>query len=117
MAIEHRWSEETIIVDFGHPVSRVSRKQRLFERAWGCEYPDCDEIRYKELTIDHFTPKCIAAALGWTKRRINAEENCQLLCLAHHREKDAQTPAMYSAVLTDQGAIAMRQFLALAGLG
>jgi len=62
-------------------------------RGQRCEHPQgCEVTSYKELTVDHFTPKCIAKELGWNFKQTNSPENTQLLCKEHHREKDESTP-------------------------
>ncbi len=69
-------------------------KPVLYKRAGGhCEYPlGCKEKNIWKLTIDHFTPLCIAMILGWPREVINSLDNLMLLCEEHHMEKDRITP-------------------------
>lgn len=50
-------------------------------------------------TEDHFTPKCIARKLGWSKKQINAPENIQFLSHACHDRKDRSTPRRLQQVI------------------
>lgn len=81
-------------------------KFAVYERAEGrCEHPDgCEVTDPNDLTIDHFTSRCLGRALGWRNRKINAFGNLQLLCEEHHREKDRTTPAkLYQLQFQQQG--------------
>lgn len=70
-----------------------AKYELIAERGQKCEYPQgCNETRFKELTVDHFTPKCIARMLGWSRKQVQDPMNKQLLCKEHHREKDESTP-------------------------
>ncbi|MBI2011895.1 HNH endonuclease [Candidatus Daviesbacteria bacterium] len=115
MAIEYYLGlpegEILVLLKDGKPVYR-SRKLRLFENSWGCEYPEgCGVVDIKSLTIDHFTPKSIAKFLGWNRKKIGADENCQLLCEAHHRQKDVDSAWRKQIVTENGGAIPMEVFL------
>ena len=56
-----------------------------------CEAPDGCSVT-SGLTVDHFTPKCVAKILGWSRKKLNAPSNRQLLCWDHHLKKDSVTP-------------------------
>lgn len=43
-------------------------------------------------TIDHFTPRCIGKALGWTPQEINAADNLIPTNRWCHIMKDSDTP-------------------------
>ena len=125
MAIEHPVVSEkgthVYILESCEPPHSIV--EALYEGAWGCEYPEgCDVKDVNKLEVDHFTPKCIAKILGWRSKRkpgvlkssgYNEPDNKQLLCARHHRDKDAQTPAMLSRVQKSKGVIPMEEFLAL----
>lgn len=59
-----------------------------------CEAPfhneKCDRVG---VTVDHFTPECIAKLWGWTPDEINASENLQHLSRPCHNDKDRTTEA------------------------
>lgn len=115
MAIEHSLEIEDgeavlVLVKDGSPITPRSREQRLYENAWGCEFPDCDVIKLKVLTVDHFTPKCIARELGWRRKDIIADDNCQLLCEIHHKDKDRTTAQRYELVHQNGGVISKEEF-------
>lgn len=52
----------------------------------------------KGTTVDHFTPKCVARELGWTKDMVESWENKQYLSEACHKAKDKDTPARAALV-------------------
>lgn len=68
-------------------------KSELIIRSGGhCEHPEgCNETNIDKLTIDHFTPQCIAKIWGWTPEEVNDLSNLLLLCKTHHQIKDART--------------------------
>jgi len=76
-------------------------KARLYERAGGtCEHPGgCGESDISWLQVDHFTSRCVAKLLGWTKAQANDPMNLQLLCRDHHLEKDASSRAKKEQVI------------------
>lgn len=101
------------IIIRGHNEEHLSKKRKLYERSWGCEFPGgCDVTDIKKLTIDHFTPRCVARTLGWRHSAVNSIANLQLLCAEHHRMKDESTPRRYFAVLLQLsgGEISMEEF-------
>lgn len=59
-----------------------------------CEAPvhnkDCDGVG---ITLDHFTPVCIARLWEWDTEQINAPENIQYLSKPCHKDKDRTTEA------------------------
>lgn len=59
-----------------------------------CEAPvhnkHCDGVG---ITLDHFTPVCIAELWKWKKDQINAKENLQYLSKPCHLDKDRTTEA------------------------
>lgn len=61
-----------------------------------CQAPfhatSCDGIGRSK---NHFTPKCIALKLRWTKAQIDDPFNIQWLSLACHADKDKSTPEKY----------------------
>lgn len=69
-------------------------KLELYARSGGqCEHPGgCNETNLNKLTIDHFTPQCIAKIWDWTAEEVNDPLNLLLLCRMHHDQKDSQTP-------------------------
>jgi len=101
-------------------------KLDLYTRSGGhCEHPrGCNETKLDKLTIDHFTPQCIAKIWGWTAEEVNDPLNLLLLCKEHHQEKDSKTPNIKQENLTEysvfkswaiqQRAQQERQILALA---
>ena len=56
-------------------------------------------------SLDHFTPQCIALILGWTKEKINSEENLQWLSKACHTAKDATTDDRKKSLLLQKAGI------------
>lgn len=61
-----------------------------------CEAPEheqgCDG---NGISMDHFTPECIAKLWGWTREEINSHENIQYLSKECHKAKDRTTKARY----------------------
>lgn len=62
-----------------------------------CEAPEGCNVK-KGLTIDHFTPKCVAKMLGWSRKQLNDPMNRQKLCWDHHLMKDSVTPQVKEQV-------------------
>lgn len=57
-----------------------------------CEAPEhAEECNGRGETTDHFTPKCIARIMGWTRSRVNMPDNLQYLSRACHNQKDRDT--------------------------
>ncbi len=79
-------------------------KTALHARSGGCEHPEgCPISSMDRLTIDHFTPRCIAAILGWTYEEANRLDNLQLLCVPHHMEKDETTESRLRQLMRQTG--------------
>ncbi len=71
-------------------------EQELYEQRGGhCEHPGgCNVTDLRKLTLDHFTPQCVARIWEWTPEEVNDPNNLLLLCRTHHNEKDALTPVI-----------------------
>ena len=58
---------------------------------------NCDNCH--ELTIDHFTPKCIAKVFNWNRKTTSSHSNTQMLSVPCHRIKDRSTPQRFQLAL------------------
>lgn len=73
------------------------RYTHLGTKSGRCEAPQGCNVT-DGLTVDHFTPKCIAKLLGWSRKQIDQPANRQLLCWDHHKQKDSVTPQVKEQV-------------------
>jgi hypothetical protein len=56
-----------------------------------CQRRNCADCH--QITLDHFTPKCIAKGiLHWKPKQTNSDQNTQWLSRECHQEKDHTTP-------------------------